>query len=412
MSANDVVPALKPGIDGVPPPGTGEELVTVGPLELRAFELQLARMLDGKRTATEVIENARAVGLPLSLDALEDFLSRLQGAGLMTESQRPPRLGEAWQPAARELYRDALKSVRQGEFDDARTYLDSMLRIQPATREAEQLKRWIDTHPDPHVVGRTFGDVYLRTVAGWASERPAHLAAELRDSLRMTWWLPLGVLTAIGFLIFYAFLPVSHRVFTAAELMPTDALGVVAPAAGSVDEVLVKNGDAVQAGTPLAILDATELNAAKQELKERLEATRAPADGPGAVEAAAIVEELKRIDQELEQKTVRATHAGTVKHVLIEPGQAAVEGEPLVELEGRSRMRVEIQLPKKHADSVAVGTPVTVHIAGQAHHTRIDEVKGQQIYVEVANPEGAVEAGPAGVQVDLPPSSLMQRARH
>ncbi len=464
LSANDVVPALKPGIDATPPPGTGEDLVTVGSLRLRGFELQLGRMLDGRRTAAEVIDNARELGLPLSLDALEDFIARLQGAGLLVRGQRPPRLTDAWQGAARDLYRDAVRSVREGEFDQARVYLDSMLRLQPATNEAVQLRRWIDSHPDPNVVGRTFVDVYLRTVNGWANDRPTHLAAELRDTLRGSWWLPLGVLTALGFLVVYALLPVSHRIFAAAELTPTDGLLIAAPAAGTVDEILVRDGDRVAAGAPLALLDVKDLRAMRADLAAKLEALRAPlrvevgktADGtslgdsisraetglrdakapdrpaaerqlelaeaeldkrippdaPGAKEASGIAQELAVLDDQLAQKTVRSQYPGVVKRVEVEPGQSVRQGDTLLELEGRGRMRVEIRLPKKHAQAVAVGTPVTVHIAGQAHSTRVDAVNGQQIVVEIANADGRVAPGPIGVQVDLPPSSLIQRVRH
>lgn len=463
LSANDVVPALRPGIDGTPPPGTGEELVSVGPMRLRGFELQLARMLDGRRTAADVVENARELGLPLNLDSLEDFIARLSSGGLLTVKERPPRLGDRWEPAARDLYRDALRSVREGEFDQAKVYLDSMLRLQPATSEAVRLKQWIDAHPDPHVVGRTFGDVYQRTVSGWADDRPTHIAAELRDNLRGTWWLPLGVLTALGFLLAYTMLPVSHRIFAAAELAPADELLVGAPADGTVDEVLVKAGDRVVAGTPLLRLDGSDLKAAYEEAVAKLEKLRAPlraevlktpegaglgealaraeramagAEGadavaaerqlqlaraeidaripvnaPGAKEAMQAAQEVKVLQEQLAQRTVPAPGPGVVKRVP-EEGEAVEAGQAVAELDGSGRMRVAISLPKEHADSVAVGTPVTLHIGAQTEHTRIDAVNGREVVVEVSNADGSLRPGPMGVQLDLPPSSLMQRARH
>ena len=81
LSLSDVVPVLRADLKiGEPMPGRGESEirvehpVTAKVLMLKGFEVSLARMLNGRRTAEEVLSSASQIGLPLSLDSFNGFL--------------------------------------------------------------------------------------------------------------------------------------------------------------------------------------------------------------------------------------------------------------------------------------------------------------------------------------------------
>lgn len=310
LSPRDVVPPIREDLEASPPPsGTGAEVITVAPhdgrsgaMRMHGFEFSIARMLDGRRTADDVIANCQRLGLPVNLDALEDFLFQLKTHGLLSAVPVQGRkAGFNWAPEVRDLYRNALRAAREGEFARAKQYLDTLLNRAPGTIEAVRLRDWIDTHPDPHVAGRTFGAVFQRTLDSWAEERPPHWTAEVRDTLRKTSWPIVGVLTAIAFLIAYAFLPTSHRVTASAVLAPGTEVPIAAPVTGTVDEVFVKEGDQVEAGAPLFAYGVGELQARLSELSDRLEAARAPlrAEAAKTPEGAPLAEALARAEDEL-----------------------------------------------------------------------------------------------------------------
>lgn len=308
LSPHDVVPPLRGDLEPLPAPsGTGAEVITVAPFEgtgamrMHGFEFSIARMLDGRRTAQDVLVSCKRLGLPVNLDALEDFLFQLETHGLLGAQPLDDRPGTSWQPAVRDLYRDALKAARQGEFESARAYLNAMDELSPGTVEAARLRSWVEHHPDPLVAGRTFGEVFQRTLDSWAEERPPHWAAEARDTLRRTWWPVLGVLTAIGFLILFAFLPTPHRVSASAQLSPLAEVAVPAAASGVLDQVMVKEGDRVEAGAPLFAYDVGELQVRWSELAEQLDAARAPlrAQVAKTPEGMGLADTVSQAEQEL-----------------------------------------------------------------------------------------------------------------
>ncbi len=321
LSPRDVVPPLREDLRAGPPTpsGAGAEVITVAPHEggamrMHGFEFQVARMLDGRRTAEDVIVNCRRLGLPVNLDALEDFLYQLKTHGLLGDRPLGDRPGSTWSGSVRDLYRNALKAVREGEFDRARVYLDTILTEAPGTIEAVRLRDWIDSHPDPHVAGRTFGEVFRRTLDAWADDRPKHLGAELRDSVRRSAWPIVAVLTALGFLIAYALLPNNHRVNTSAQVAAASPVALAAPVAGTIDEVMVKEGDRVEAGAPLFSYGGAELQAALSDLTVKLDAARAPlrqqlADTPEGQAVKAAEDALARAQSELLREQQEAAGA-------------------------------------------------------------------------------------------------------
>ena len=112
------------------------------------FEVSIARMLDGKRSAQEVLDAANRLGIPVTLPTLKTFLKQLRSYQFIDlnaeaggDSTWPKR--KQWPAEVRELYQSALRLMRAGKFDEAVGYADAMLAADPQNEEAAALKKRI-----------------------------------------------------------------------------------------------------------------------------------------------------------------------------------------------------------------------------------------------------------------------------
>ena len=145
----DRVPALRGDLVIARLVPSGEVLEVFEPqrergFSLMDFEVSLARLLDGKRTAAELIEKAAALGIPVTLQTLRSFLQQLRAYNFID-----PRLREgastwprraAWTPQIREPYQRALRALRAGQPTDAREAIDAVFQADPGNLEASTLK--------------------------------------------------------------------------------------------------------------------------------------------------------------------------------------------------------------------------------------------------------------------------------
>ena len=148
----DIVPTLRGDLIITQSATSKGTLEVKDPLSSRSFtlydfEVSIARMLDGKRSAAEVLDAANRLGIPVTLPTLKTFLQQLrayQFIDLSTtggESTWPKR--KQWTPGVRELYQSALRLMRSGKFDEARGYVDAMVEADPGNEEAAALRQRI-----------------------------------------------------------------------------------------------------------------------------------------------------------------------------------------------------------------------------------------------------------------------------
>src|SRR5687767_6257088 len=97
LTPDDVVPPFRSDLKLADPvQGAGEKLVTVADpisgksMAFRGFELSIARMCNGQRTANEVIDAAAAIGLPISLEGLSGFVKKLRALGFLSHPLDAP----------------------------------------------------------------------------------------------------------------------------------------------------------------------------------------------------------------------------------------------------------------------------------------------------------------------------------
>lgn len=185
--------------------------------------------------------------------------------------------------------------------------------------------------------------------------------------------------------------------------VPVEAASRVA---ARVTAVKVRAGEHVRRGQVLVALDASDLRAQVAQARgdlgaARAELARTAADNKrfaalfirGSVTAherdaaeAAYRSAIGRAAQAeasvaaaraaLAYATVRSPVDGVVVERLVEPGDMALPGKPLVRLYDQNALRVQLQVPEDFARSIEVGTPLQVRVAaaGATYRTRVNEV--------------------------------------
>lgn len=112
------------------------------------FELSLLRMMDGRRPLAEVLETAARLGIPITLDALNQFIRYLERyslfaslgeAGLGEEDRAMWGARTDWDETVRPLFRSGLRMHRQGHYPQAVGYFEAVLAADPGNAEAMQM---------------------------------------------------------------------------------------------------------------------------------------------------------------------------------------------------------------------------------------------------------------------------------
>ncbi len=217
-----------------------------------------------------------------------------------------------------------------------------------------------------------------------------------------------------------------------------DADGVAAPIAqatvstklmGTVVEVLVREGDRVTKGQPLARIDARDIDAKHAQASaavaaaeagqglasaqaRRMRALLADSAAPkAAVDAAesalqqadASVRAARAMTAEVDAvrdyALVRAPFDGVVTKRFVDPGAFAAPGMPLVQVQDVSRLRVTVTTTPAAARALARGARVSVTIDGYAVSASVEGVVPSPtggVYVINAiadNPSGSLPSG-------------------
>lgn len=131
----DRVPALRPDLRISKLLPSGEVFEVFDPkrgrgFSLLDFEISVARLLDGKRTAAQVIELATGLGIRVNLETLRGFLQQLNAYQFIDDRVKTgdttwPRR-TAWTPEVREQYRRALRALRAGNKGEAKAALEKL----------------------------------------------------------------------------------------------------------------------------------------------------------------------------------------------------------------------------------------------------------------------------------------------
>jgi RND family efflux transporter MFP subunit len=221
---------------------------------------------------------------------------------------------------------------------------------------------------------------------------------------------------------------VEDRVTYAGTIEPADKALIATKIMGHVEAIHVREGDRVQKGNLLATLQSGEIraqlaqadaaieearvhfeNAQKdldrfKSLYEQKSATRKELDNVQAVHASAqarlrSAQESRRAVEELTQHVrLTAPFDGVITKRLVDVGDLAVPGKPVLILENIDRLEITAKVPEADIQYIEVGTPVSVSIP--AHVT---PASAQNL--ETLGDEGGFEAWVNQVVPSADPSS-------
>jgi len=358
LALEDVVPAFRADLKLADPvQGAGEKLVTVADpvsgksMAFRGFELSIARMLNGQRTAGQVVEAAEAIGLPISIEGLSGFVKKLRSLGFLSHPldaavQQPTTWGERreWSDQIRARYQVALREARSNQLMSAKEHLTALLKDAPDNPDVKGLMQWVDERLKAPAAGKklpTFTDVFAVVERTWfeeaerqsqenqkaqeiASQRLASLSdipaatdpsMEHQEPVSESLEVPqkkggFGKVLLVLFLLLLggagaaaALYPLPYAVKGTYELVPKNSLNVEVAREGVVGVVAVKDGDWVEAGAQIFTYDT---EAAKKKLAEAekkvAEVQKKAEKSPGGKKAAEARKKLEKAQETLKEE--------------------------------------------------------------------------------------------------------------
>jgi multidrug resistance efflux pump len=440
ISPNDVVPALRHQlVFSESPQGLGDGLLSVTnitngeELRLRGFEYSLARMLDGHRTAREVVDAAEKLGLPLTLGGLEGFVKKLASFDLVRRDREPPTwpddalspfdARERWDEPTREKFRKALREGRKGHLEEATHALDDLLEHDPARHEARKLRARVEERQRAQATV-SFPAVFRETERRWLDETQLSEGNTgwINGRGVVIFWMLIAVAAALT--LGAAIVPIQRVVTAPAILLPIASTQVTAPRSGTIVNVPVTVGQWVKKGDvlfgydvngTLAALDLAIVRAERQrrELQSSQEAIAAPAQtrydrAEARVDQAEEVLTQARIaagdpfsDAVLAQQEALEEAIEDLQHAQIELDAR----EPERQLAALRRLEAEVVQLERELDESVVRAPqagriitLEVHpgdsVSKGSDAVRVDDSKQLRVVATIEDPENArVEPG-------------------
>lgn len=172
-----------------------------------------------------------------------------------------------------------------------------------------------------------------------------------------------------------------------AELLPAARMPLRATVGGLVTEVLVDEGDPLDAGQVLAVLRDDDLSMGLRETQaEHATAVRtaAAARSRGDVTTARLAEitaeelagRVRLLTDQVERTRLRAPVQGVV--LTMRPWERVGEwldpGDTFVQLGRTDELELEARVPQRHIDRVEIGQPVRLKVAARPEHTFVGQV--------------------------------------
>lgn len=211
---------------------------------------------------------------------------------------------------------------------------------------------------------------------------------------RTAWIAGMAAVAAVLFLI-----PVPLRVGGEARVLPELRRPVVAEVGGRVAQVLVREGDPVEPGQVVALLDDTDFRAGEEEARARYEMalreqSRLRATGraaEAAIEAARVKglkAELDLWNSKLDRTRVRSAVGGVVSTPRVEElvGRKMVRGDLLCEVVDLQHQRIEVAVYEEDAGLVEPGMRAKIKL--RAYPTRSFRAEIAAVSVAARESEG------------------------
>jgi membrane fusion protein (multidrug efflux system) len=186
--------------------------------------------------------------------------------------------------------------------------------------------------------------------------------------LRYAYWVLSAV--AVGGLTFSTVATINEYASGPAIVRVQGRTALTAKSQGTVASVDVVPGQRVSPGMVLVRMytaqEAAELDRLDKELElQTIKTLRDPADKVARQALTSLLAQRDLAEEHLEERMVRAPHAGVVSDMLIRPGQALSMGETVLSLEGeQTKFTLVAMLPGRYRPMLKPGMPVRLELAG------------------------------------------------
>lgn len=168
-----------------------------------------------------------------------------------------------------------------------------------------------------------------------------------------------------------------HYVDVQGSVIADDMVDVAAEASGRILKLYVKEGDAVRSGQLVADLDMEAINKQREEVVKALELANTVFERQKRLWEQNIGSEiqyletknnkerleksLETIDFQLSKAQVFAPAGGVVEREILQAGELAAPGAPIVQLLNTQKLKVVVDIPENFLTAVKKGDLVSVH---------------------------------------------------
>lgn len=212
-----------------------------------------------------------------------------------------------------------------------------------------------------------------------------------------------------------------HYVEIQGSVQADNLIDVTGEAAGRIMRLLVKEGDAVRAGQLVAELDLEQIDKQIAELEKSLELATTVYERQSRLWEQNIGSEIQYLEAknnkerleksletlnfQLDKAKVYAPASGVVEREVLQSGEMAMPGAPIVQILNTSRLKVVVDVPENYLRAVRPGETVEVHFPAldQQQTARVSLIGST---IDPANRTFKVEANIAGINGLLKPNLL------
>ncbi|AKN61261.1 RND transporter [Synechococcus sp. WH 8020] len=167
---------------------------------------------------------------------------------------------------------------------------------------------------------------------------------------------------------------------TVSTLEANELVELAAQTTGRVTEIKVSQGDRIDAGQLLVVLDQVQERAALAE--QRAKAATAKVDwereeflakaGAASLRQrdsyrtryVAAVEKVKALEAQLSYSNLRSPTAGTVANVQVKVGDVVTQNQPFTSVVQNNILEAKVEVPAVYGDRLAIGQPVILSVPG------------------------------------------------
>ncbi len=177
--------------------------------------------------------------------------------------------------------------------------------------------------------------------------------------------------------------PFRETLFATGSLLAKESVELPAQRAGVVKEIRFEEGQPVEAGAVLVVLDDAELQAQLRRAEAQLEiASISEKRNRQLLEAGTLVTaaeydasragldvaraEVELIRAQVERTRIVAPFAGIAGLRRVSVGAYLTPGTPVAGLQDVSELKLDFALPERYLPYLRVGQPVTFHVAGHS----------------------------------------------